>query len=129
MLCVNLQAVVVGDAVIVVVVEGAQGGEGLNTGPESNVVIGVVGGEIRAPGSNVGNIDHVFGAELVLQLQIPFLHLAVLVILVHGDHAQAGRRAVGIEAYDAAGRKRRGHRRRAGVAVAIVAAINGVWSR
>ena len=123
MLSVHLQAVVVGNAVVVVVVDAAQPWEVLGAGRELVDVVGVVSGQTAAVRSHISDVQYVVRAELALDLQVPLLHHAVLVVLLTAIMLVPAGGAGGVEVRIAARRQAVVTRCRAGVAVAVVAAV------
>ena len=121
----NLQAVIVGDAVVGVEVNAAQAGQVRDAGAKLIHVVGVERGQMFAPGSHIGNIQNIVRAKCALHLNVPLMNHADLIVLADGNHAGAGGRVHGIEVGVATCRKRRGHRGGGGVtrAVVVVASV------
>ena len=102
---VYLQAVVIRDAVVVV----------LDAGFELVDVVRIVGGQVGSARSHVGDIQNVVRSKLMLHLQVPLFHRAGFALGVYGDHAGSGRRVRGVEVRIATRRQRN-----AGVAAGAV---------
>ena len=123
---VNLQAIVIRNAVVVVVVDATKSWEVLSARPKMVQVVRIIRREVAALGPDVSDIENIVGAKLSFHLHVPLLNHAVLIVLVHGNHACPSGRLCGIEAWIAASRQRCGYSGRSGVAVAIVAAIHSM---
>jgi hypothetical protein len=93
----QLQTVVVRDASVVIIGNGAKVGEVLAGRCQLEKIVVVVVRKIAAMSSHIGKTHEAILSDLLLPLQVPFLDHLVLIIAVYGEGADPCRRFRRIE--------------------------------